>query len=73
MLLYLVTFFIFCFIIIVILFVEMCIHFDRKKNLNRSFRRIKAGVAKLKARVERLKARVKRLKAQVEAIKPRVK
>ena len=31
MLLYLVIFFIFCFIIIVILFVEMCIHFDRKK------------------------------------------
>ena len=33
MLLYLVIFFIFCFIIIVILFVEMCIHFDRKKAL----------------------------------------
>ena len=31
MLLYLVIFFIFCFIIIAILFAEMCIHFDRKQ------------------------------------------
>ena len=34
MLLYLVIFFIFCFIIIVILFVEMCIYFDRKKTIS---------------------------------------